>query len=232
MLGKIVVAFTFLCGCFSTLHRAVAVEDSCCKMNDMCENSHRSVMTFNTIVSDKMLFPVAKAVRGSNKEYHRGCIHNFFYNLREPLYALNGLLQGDLRSASQSMCRFMFNTTVGLLGTIDVASKIGIPEIRNGFAVTFTKWGIRAGNYNVIPLFGPSCSRDTFALAMDFILDPLNLVLPIGALIAVSAGETIVAVDENLDIIHDINDISLDQYAALKAAYVVKYGLQADKVNG
>ncbi|AWD33434.1 Putative conserved hypothetical protein [Candidatus Fokinia solitaria] len=229
MLGKIVISLIFLWHCIAISHDIFAAENTYRELNDVCESTHRNTMAFNAVLGDKVLFPIAKAIRGNHKQYHRNFIHNFFYNLREPLYALNGLLQGDPRAAAQSMCRFMFNTTAGLLGTIDVASKIGIAEIKNGFSVTFTKWGIRAGNYNMLPLFGPSCSRDTFALAMDLILDPLNFVLPIGALIAISSGEIIVAIDENLDLLQEINDISLDEYAALKAAYVVKYSAKAEK---
>ena len=83
------------------------------------------------------------------------CLSNGFSNLREPSNALNNLLQGKGADAASDVCRFAVNTTVGLLGCVDVATRRGLERHREDFGQTLGVWGAGNGAYLVLPLFGP-----------------------------------------------------------------------------
>ncbi|MCY4148137.1 MAG: VacJ family lipoprotein [Gammaproteobacteria bacterium] len=102
-------------------------------------------------------------------------VRNFYNNLREPATIVNDLLQGKPDKAAKDTLRFLFNTTFGMLGLIDIASYLGLPRQVEDFGQTLAVWGVPAGPYFVLPFLGPSTIRDSFGVAAGSIYtDPLN----------------------------------------------------------
>ncbi|MGZ8364514.1 MAG: MlaA family lipoprotein [Caulobacteraceae bacterium] len=106
----------------------------------------------------------------------RTALYNFFNNLDEPSTIANEALQGDWRHAAIAGGRFVTNTTVGVAGTIDVASRIGLRRHLEDFGQTMARWGITPGPYLYMPLAGPSTIRDRLGDKVDGLANPLHWV--------------------------------------------------------
>jgi len=104
-------------------------------------------------------------------------ITNFFYNLREPLYAINHLLQGNIAQSGESLFRVLVNTTIGLAGLFDPANDlIDIERNKTTFGNTLQTYGLGHGAYLVLPFLGPSDFRDVSSLAFNYFAHPLNFI--------------------------------------------------------
>ncbi|MBA6381028.1 MULTISPECIES: VacJ family lipoprotein [unclassified Colwellia] len=104
-------------------------------------------------------------------------IRNFFYNLREPLYALNHLFQGELSKSGNSLARVLVNSTIGLFGLFDPAnSMMELERDKTTFGETLASYGVGHGVYLVLPLLGPSVLRDTASLSFNYLAHPLNFI--------------------------------------------------------
>jgi phospholipid-binding lipoprotein MlaA len=99
-------------------------------------------------------------------------LYNAFDNLDEPATAANDVLQAKPKRSALTVARFGVNSTIGVLGVFDVASKMGLKRSREDFGQTLAMWGITAGPYVYIPITGPSTARDELAGFVD------NLFLP------------------------------------------------------
>jgi phospholipid-binding lipoprotein MlaA len=97
-----------------------------------------------------------------------------------PSSALNKLLQGDLEDAVHNTVRFALNSTLGLGGLFDPATAIGLDPRKSDFGATLHVWGVPEGTYAELPFIGPSTSRDTLGMMVDFVIDPLAWILPSG----------------------------------------------------
>src|SRR6185369_7159677 len=105
-------------------------------------------------------------------------IGNFGKNLTYPGRLINNLLQGKWMGARNESYRFACNTTFGVLGIFDVASKRNIPKSEADFGQTFGQWGWEPACFLMLPVFGPSNERDTLGLAADTAANPLLYVSP------------------------------------------------------
>ena len=101
-------------------------------------------------------------------------VHNFLGNLTLPTIFVNDMLQGEVSRAGKTSGGLVINTTVGLGGFLDPASKIGIPGHGEDFGQTLAVWGVGEGPYLVLPFLGPSNPRDATGLAIDVAMDPTN----------------------------------------------------------
>ncbi|MCK0139822.1 VacJ family lipoprotein [Aliiroseovarius sp. F47248L] len=108
----------------------------------------------------------------------RDTISVFSDNAGLPGVVANNILQGNVEDAVHNTVRFLFNSTFGLLGMVDVATDIGLDERDSDFGETLHVWGAPEGDYVVLPFFGPSTERDGFGILVDFVLNPLSLALP------------------------------------------------------
>lgn len=109
-------------------------------------------------------------------------ISNFFYNLREPLYAINHLFQGNWQGSGESLLRVLINTTLGIAGLFDPANDLmAIKRNKTTFGHTLAAYGVGYGAYIVLPLLGPSDLRDTGSLAFNYFAHPLNFIHDDGA---------------------------------------------------
>ena len=141
---------------------------------DPFEGFNRAMYTFNDKMDRYLLKPLAKGYRAiTPKPVSRG-ISNFFSNLRDPGIMLNNLLQGKPKQAGSDLGRFLVNTTLGIAGLFDVATKMGLDKHNEDFGQTLAQWGVGDGPYLVLPFLGPSNLRDGAALSVDWETYPPN----------------------------------------------------------
>lgn len=145
---------------------------------DPLEPWNRSAATLNHVLIRGVLDPVGRIYRLVVPHFARQRIDDFGGNL---LFARNltaSLLEGDLRRARDASVRFGINTTVGLLGFFDPATRFGFPPVDEDFGQVFGVWGWKRSTYLVLPLLGPTTLRDLIGLAPDALLDPATYFFP------------------------------------------------------
>jgi len=147
---------------------------------DPYENFNRKVFVFNQAVDKAVLKQVATGYSKYLPEFVQTAVGNVFGNIADVWTALNNFFQFKPRHGVQDTGRVLVNTTIGIGGLIDVASKMGLPKHQEDFGQTLGVWGVKPGPYVMLPFFGPSTMRDTFAKPLDLYADPLNLVEPAG----------------------------------------------------
>tara|TARA_B100001996_G_scaffold9283_1_gene7831 strand:+ start:56 stop:844 length:789 start_codon:yes stop_codon:yes gene_type:complete len=128
---------------------------------DCFEKINRGIFAFNQVVNDVVFEPLAKGYRKLPSPV-RASTSNALSNLSILLTLPNNILQGDVLLAGKNSLRFVINTTVGILGIFDPASKVGLNEYQSeDFGQTLGRWGMGEGCYIVLPVLGPSTLRDT-----------------------------------------------------------------------
>ena len=133
--------------------------------NDPAEAINREIFKANKFFDDVIWKPVARAyVERVSPELRQG-IHNFTNNVGEPVVFANDVLQGNVERAWNTTQRFAVNTTIGVVGFVDVADKWGRPHHYADLGQTLGVWGIAPGPAVQIPILGPSDLRDAFGLA-------------------------------------------------------------------
>lgn len=193
---------------------------------DPFESFNRHIFAFNEGLDKVVLKPVAKGYKAIMPEPVNQGVTNFFSNLDDIIVIANDLLQFKFLQASSDTGRFLLNSTVGLLGFFDVASKVGFQKHNEDFGQTLGYWGLGNGPYLVLPLFGPSSARDAFGLATDTFLDPLYYYAT-GAesgaqAVAPYAAKT---VDERSDLLGAekvLDTAALDKYTYIRDAYLAR----------
>ena len=146
-------------------------------------------------------------------------VGNGFENLNAPVVLANDLLQLELGDAATTTGRFVVNSTVGVLGLFDVAEAFGLPHHPADFGQTLYTYEVGPGPYLVLPLLGPSTTRDGLGKAVDIFLDPLTYVLDTGSNLARGATKAVVRREQLLAPLEDLRATSIDYYAALRSAY-------------
>ena len=141
---------------------------------DPWESLNRFTYTVNDYMDRYFLKPVAKGYTKVAPDFVEVGMLNFFDNLGEPLNILHGVLQGKLADAGSDSLRLVVNSTVGILGFIDIGSRIGLEKHDEDLGQTLGAWGIESGPYLVLPFFGPSTLRDAFGRIPDSYLSTRN----------------------------------------------------------
>jgi phospholipid-binding lipoprotein MlaA len=134
---------------------------------DPWERLNRFTYRFNARFDESVFLPVADTYRRAPTPIRAG-IHNFFGNLAEIDSVINYTLQWRLKYGWRSLTRLAINSTIGIGGLFDVATKLKLPGSPTGFATTLAKWGMHPGPYLVIPLLGPSTLRDSVGFLADY----------------------------------------------------------------
>ena len=189
---------------------------------DPLEGINRAIFGFNNVADRVILEPVAKGYKKLPPPIQSG-VGNFINNLKLPLAAVNQLLQGQGKNAAESTGRFLVNSTIGILGLVDVADNIGLEQKEEDFGQTLAIWGVGDGFYIVLPLFGPSNLRDTTGMVMTMMTDPINAYAANqGEAWAIPMRTAVNAIDQRSQIIDEVNalrDNSVDYYAAVRSSY-------------
>jgi ABC-type transporter lipoprotein component MlaA/pimeloyl-ACP methyl ester carboxylesterase len=145
---------------------------------DPLEPFNRLMWDFNKGLMTDVMQPTSEIYRFVVVKPIRTGIGNFGLNLTYPGRLINNLLQEKWRGALDESYRFACNTTVGVAGFFDVATKWKIPKSDADFGQTFGQWGWKPQCYLMLPLFGPSNERDTLGLAADTAANPLIYIAP------------------------------------------------------
>ncbi|MCS3809590.1 VacJ family lipoprotein [Xanthomonas sp. 4461] len=145
-------------------------------VRDPWESYNRKIHGFNR-GADKVLFrPVAVAYDKVTPRPVKTGIRNMFGNLGQPGTAVSQVLQGHPVKAAQSLGRFVINSTVGVAGLFDPASRLGMPKYNEDLGQAFATWGWDNSRYLVMPLLGPGTVRDTLGRVGDQRLTPITYV--------------------------------------------------------
>ncbi|HXR48946.1 MAG TPA: VacJ family lipoprotein [Candidatus Limnocylindrales bacterium] len=145
---------------------------------DPLEPLNRVMWAFNVDLMTGVIKPTSKVYRFVVVKPVRTGIGNFGRNLTYPGRLINNLLQGKWSGARDESYRFVCNTTVGVAGFWDVASKWKISKSDADFGQTFGKWGWKPECFLMLPIYGPSNERDTIGLAADTAANPLIYIAP------------------------------------------------------
>ena len=130
------------------------------EIKDCFENLNRATFAFNQALDGIVFKPVASAYRILPSPVRSG-VSNSLDNLSNLVTIPNNILQGDFKKASINSGRFIINTTIGILGFMDVAQHVGLPEYeKEDYGQSLAKFGIGPGCYIVLPVLGPSTVRD------------------------------------------------------------------------
>lgn len=148
-------------------------------VSDPWEPMNRAIYRFNAHADKYVLLPLVRGYRFVTPQFVRTGVQNAYTNFFGIRTFANELLQFRPKEAVQTLGRFVVNSTVGLLGLFDVASKWGMPYYEEDFGQTLGRWGVGPGPYLVIPLLGPSSVRGGVGQLTDAVwmgaLDPLKL---------------------------------------------------------
>lgn len=146
--------------------------------HDPFESINRDIYAFNMTLDRYLLRPTAKGYQWLAPDLVERGVDNFLTNLFYPRTIINNFLQGKLVAGGQDIGRFVLNTTVGVLGIFDVASRVGLPLHQEDFGQTLGYWGLGDGAYLVLPLLGPSTSRDFSGRVVDIAFTPTTYMEP------------------------------------------------------
>ena len=139
---------------------------------DPLEGWNRSVYNFNTSVDNAVAQPVARAYAKVTPKPVRSGIANFLGNIAYPGVVLQDLLQAKPQQFLHDTGRLLVNTTVGIGGLFDPATRVGLQANNEDFGQTFGRWGIPPGPYLMLPLLGPSTLRDGVGMVGDHFAQP------------------------------------------------------------
>ena len=139
------------------------------EVKDCFEGLNRATFAFNQALDGIIFKPVASVYKKFPSPIKSG-VSNSLDNLSNLVTIPNNILQGDLKSAGVNTGRFLINTTIGILGLVDVAQHLGMPEYeKEDYGQSLAKAGVGPGCYIVLPVLGPSTARDTVATAANFL---------------------------------------------------------------
>ena len=146
--------------------------------DDPWENINRSVFGFNEWIDTYALKPVAKGYDTVTPKTVQQLVSNFFSNLGEVRNAANSLLQLKIGDTLTAIGRFGINSTIGMLGILDVASPLGIEKRYQDFGLTLAHWNVPSGPFVVVPLLGPRTVRSGVGIFPDSLVSPKQVIEP------------------------------------------------------
>ena len=202
--------------------------------NECFEKFSRGTLKFNQALDKAIFKPIAKGYRVLPQPIRTGT-NNFVSNLRSLLSFSNNVLQGDFKSAGNTAGRFAINTTVGILGIFDPASKMGFEKKpREDFGQTLGVWGASPGCYFVLPVLGPTTTRDAAGLIGNVFVDPVYHLTHNSETDIIVGNENLSehnyyyyrgtdAIDfrsKNIESFDSLEKNSIDFYASLKSLYL------------
>ncbi len=198
------------------------------EVKDCFEKLNRATFAFNQGLDKAVIKPIAESFRDLPDPIQRGT-SNAVKNLSTLVTIPNNVLQGDVKTALINTGRLVINTTVGLLGTIDVANKMGFPKyVKEDYGQTLGAWGVGPGCYVVLPVLGPSTLRDTAGSFVNVMGgDPWynasvhgnNEFLSEGLYITSKAVSGIDFRADNIESFENLEKNSIDFYASVRSLY-------------
>ena len=201
------------------------------KSTEECfEGTSRAIFKFNMALDDIVLEPLAKGYNKLPSAIKSGT-SNFTSNIGTLLSIPNNILQGNFKQLGHSVGSFAVNSTVGILGFLNPAEKIGLKPNKEDVGQTLGSYGIGPGCYFVLPILGPTTARDAFGLLADTFVDPFAHVTIREKEIFNSSGSALdyysvkgtTAIDFRADNDKNFESLkknSIDLYSSLKSIYL------------
>tara|TARA_B100001029_G_C15062399_1_gene459697 strand:- start:169 stop:867 length:699 start_codon:yes stop_codon:yes gene_type:complete len=186
------------------------------QVRDPFEDFNRKTFNINERIDEKVLKPIAKTYSKLPPNIKNG-VSNFFNNLEDVETSINQFLQGKPKKSFNDITRFFINSTIGLGGFIDVASKIGLERHEEDFGQTLAVWGVGQGPYIMLPGLGPSTLRDTLSRpissfsSVTFHMTDTDVNITLKVIDAIETRERLLDIESLL---------SGDKYAFVKDAYI------------
>jgi phospholipid-binding lipoprotein MlaA len=192
---------------------------------DPLESFNRAMFDAHQKVDRAVLRPVAMGYKQAVPEPVRSGLRNVLSNLTEPIVFLNDLLQLKPLRALKTLGRFVFNSTLGLGGVLDVAKLPGfrLPHRPNGFGDTLGYYGVGPGPYLVLPLVGPTDLRDLFGGQADGLVLPLAVGHPFDQAEYQVPKAVVGGLDQRAEADQDLHALfgsAVDPYATLRSVYL------------
>jgi phospholipid-binding lipoprotein MlaA len=194
------------------------------------ENTSRAVFKFNMAFDDAILEPIAKGYNKLPDPIKIGT-SNFTSNIGTLLSIPNNILQGNFQQLGHSVGSFVVNTSVGILGFLNPAEKMGLKPHKEDVGQTLGSYGVGSGCYFVLPILGPTTVRDSFGMLADSFVDPFaHVTIRENELLGASGnsldyfaikGTTAIdfRADNELNF-ESLEKNSLDLYSSLKSVYL------------
>ncbi|MBV9671554.1 MAG: VacJ family lipoprotein [Verrucomicrobia bacterium] len=209
-------------------------------MNDPFERVNRTIFHFNDKVTTYALRPISRGYVLLIPRPVRNSISNFFDNLDFPVRFVNCVLQGRFVRSSQEVGKFVINSTVGIGGLFRVSDHVnGLTNVPpEDFGLTLGRWGFSSGPYLVAPVLGPSDIRDTFGLAGDYVINPLNWYtigiigckyISNAANFALGGSRFVSRLPKLIDTYDQLKASAIDPYIAVRNAYLSYRAAQLKK---
>jgi phospholipid-binding lipoprotein MlaA len=222
-LAFLLAAPLFLAGC-ATVPADPAARAQFEANHDPLEPLNRKTFAFNQFLDRVLIRPVANAYRRAVPQPARDALRHFLDNINEPVVLANALLQGRVRSAGIAGGRFIVNSTAGVLGFSDVASRHDLPKQIGDFGQTLWSYGFPEGPYLILPVLGPSNPRDGIGSGVDGYIDPFRYVLrEQHSATYVTAGRAILdGVDKrsrSIDALDEMQREAIDYYASFRSLF-------------
>ncbi len=194
------------------------------------ENTSRAIFKFNMAFDDAVLEPIAKGYNKLPSPIKSGTT-NFTSNIGTLLSIPNNILQGNFKQLGHSVGSFAINTTIGILGILNPAEKLGLNAHKEDVGQTLGTYGVGTGCYFVLPILGPTTARDSLGLLADTFVDPFahitirekelfstsGSVLDYYSVKATGAVDFRAKNDKNLE---SLEKNSLDLYSSVKSVYL------------
>lgn len=208
-----IIRLSRLCACatLALLPLAAQAED------DPWESFNRPVFRFNDTLDTYALKPIAKGYQAITPQFVEDGVHNVFNNIGDVGNLVNNVLQGKMHDAGVDTGRLIANTTFGVLGVFDVATRMGLDRNDEDFGQTLGAWGVSSGPYVVIPLFGPSTVRDAGAMVPDSFLQPYPYIDHVPTRNVTRAVDV---VDTRANLLSAEKMITGDKYIFIRNAYL------------
>ncbi|MET3108788.1 phospholipid-binding lipoprotein MlaA [Oxalobacteraceae bacterium GrIS 2.11] len=195
---------------------------------DPFEQTNRATFEFNDKFDKRVFRPVAQVYADNTPSFVQTGIGNFFGNFNDIWTGINSFLQGNVEDGFTDFMRVGINSTFGFLGVLDIASEANIPKHRNDLGQTLGVWGVPNGPYLVLPFLGPSVTRDTVALPVDYYGDVFSYVRPVWVR---NSGDAIRLVDKRAGYLGSFSLLqaaSLDEYIFVRDAYLQRIAGQIE----
>ncbi len=181
--------------------------------------------------------PVSLAYKHNVPEQVRSGIHNFLYNLREPVVFVNFLLQLKIGKAVETVGRFTVNSTVGVGGVMDIARRKPFhwPRRGNGFADTLGFYGIPNGPFMFLPIVGPTTVRDLFGGFVDRLILPVGVGSPFNSIKFGAPAGVLGALDHRAEFdeeLHILHDNVPSPYESSRDFYLRRRQAEIDYLKG
>ena len=194
------------------------------------EKTSRAMFKFNLALDDIVLEPLAKGYNKLPSPIRSGT-SNFSSNIGTLLSIPNNILQGNFKQLGHSVGSFAINTTVGILGFLNPAERMGLKPHKEDVGQTLGSYGIGTGCYFVLPFFGPTTARDSIGLIADTFVDPFAQVTIRNREILSTSGNSLDYVSvkateiidfraDNVKNFENLEKNSIDLYSTLKSIYL------------